>query len=158
MIRKFLVALGIMSVALLGAAVPVSAQTQAPPDCQHTSDYGTIVRTAPVTAVANGPRVGTVELCRDSAYNYWAFVIYNSPMTASQYAQAYLQIYRDGSWVSDVTCDNTGGNKHVGFNETRCWTPKVVGLSGRYTFRAASNQYSSHTGNLLAWGHTIIDR
>jgi hypothetical protein len=60
--------------------------------------------------------------------------------------------------VSDVTCDHTGGNEHVDYDETRCWTPKVVGLSGSYTFRAWSNKYSSHTGNLLAWGHTIIDR
>lgn len=158
MIRKVLVALGLTGAVLLSAVAPTSAETRDAPDCQHTSGYGTIVRTAPVSAVADGARVGTVELCRDSAYNYWAFVIYSSPMTASQYAQAILQIYRDGSWVSEVTCDSTGGNGYVAPGQTRCWTPKVGGVSGHYTFRAWSDKYSSHTGALLASGHTIIDR
>ena len=143
---------------MLGVAVPASAQAQAAPDCQHKSGYGTIVKTAPVTALTGGTRVATVELCRDSAYNYWGFVIYTSPMTVSEYAQVYLQTYRDGSWVSDVTCDTAGGNGRVAPGQTRCWTPKVNGVSGSYTFRARSDKFSSHTGNLLAYGYTVVAR
>jgi hypothetical protein len=154
------IAAGVACAALLAVAMPTSAQAgaQAAPDCQHSSGYGVVVKTAPVSAVSNDARVGTVELCRDSAYNYWGFVIYNSPMTASEYAQVYLQTFRDGSWVSDVTCDTSGGNLHVGPGETRCWTAKVGGVSGRYTFRAWSDKISSHTGALLANGYTVIAR
>ncbi|MEW2502720.1 hypothetical protein ACQPXB_19825 [Amycolatopsis sp. CA-161197] len=160
MIRKIIATLGIAGAAVLGLAVPASAQPQAAPDCQSNDGYGTIVATAPVSALTGGTRVGTVELCRDSAYRYWAFVIYSSPMTASEYAQAYLQTYRDGSWVSDVTCDNTatGGNGHVAPTQRRCWTPKVNGVSGHYTFRARSDKFSSHSGALLASGYTALTR
>ncbi len=158
MIRKFIATLGVAGAALLGAVVPASAQTQAAPDCQHGSSYGTIVKTAPVSAVSDGTRLATVELCRDSSYNYWAFVIYSSPMTASTYAQAYLEIYRDGSWVGEITCDDSGGNGYVAPGQTRCWTPKANGVSGRYTFRAWSDKFSSHTGALLATGYTVIAR
>jgi hypothetical protein len=158
MIRKLLATLGVAGAALLGVVAPAAAQPQAAPDCQSTSGYGVVVKTAPVRALTGDTRVATVELCRDSAYNYWAFVIYSSPMTASEYAQAYLQTYRDGSWVGDVTCDDTGGNDHVGYNQTRCWTPKVNGVSGHYTFRARSDKFSSHTNALLASGYTVIAR
>ncbi|WP_329064298.1 hypothetical protein [Amycolatopsis sp. NBC_01480] len=160
MIRKVLATLGVAGTALLGVVAPATAQTQAAPDCQYTGGYGTIVKTAPVTALTGGTRVATVELCRDSAYNYWAFAIYSSPMTASEYAQAYLQTYRDGSWVSDVTCDDKagGGNGHVAYTQTRCWTAKVNGVSGHYTFRARSDKFSSHTNNLLASGSTVTAR
>ncbi|QFU92572.1 hypothetical protein [Amycolatopsis sp. YIM 10] len=158
MFRRIFATLGVASAALLGAVVPASAQPDAAPHCQYGSSYGTIVKTAPVSATTGGARVGTVELCRDSAYNYWGFVIYDNEMTASQYAQVILQIYRDGSWTSEVTCDSPNGNDHVEPGQTRCWTPKVGGVSGRYTFRAWSEKYSSHTGALLAWGHTVIAR
>ncbi|WP_410671549.1 hypothetical protein [Amycolatopsis sp. cmx-4-68] len=158
MIKKVLATLGVAGAALLGVVAPASAQTLAPPDCQSDSGYGVVVKTAPVKALTGDTRVATVELCRDSSYNYWAFVIYSSPMTVSEYAQAYLQTYRDGSWVSDVTCDDAGGNGHVAYNQTRCWTPKVNGVSGHYTFRARSDKFSSHTGNLLAYGYTVIAR
>src|ERR1700741_2075520 len=158
MIRKVIATLAVAGAVLLGAAVPASAQAQAAPDCQHGSSFGTIVKTAPVSGVAGGARVGPFELCRDSAYNYWGLVIYNSPMTASQYAEVYLNIYRDGTWVSDVACSDTGPEDNVRPGETRCGTPKVNGVSGHYTFRAWSDKYSSHTGALLATGYTVIAR
>ncbi|WP_410660439.1 hypothetical protein [Amycolatopsis sp. lyj-112] len=158
MIKKIIATLGISSAAVLCMAMPAAAHTQAAPDCQWGTSYGTIVTTAPVKAEADGSRVGTVEICRDSAYKYWGFVIYTSPMTASQYAQVHLGRYRDDVWESEITCDSPGGNKMVGPGQTRCWTPKFTGLSARYTFRAASFKYSSHTGDLLALGQTIEDR
>lgn len=125
---------------------------------QWGSSYGKIVTTAPVRSEADRTRVGTIEICHDSNYNYWGFVIYSSPMTASQYAEVHLDRYRDGVWESQITCDSPGGNGSVMPGQTRCWTPKFTGLSGRWTFRAASFKYSSHTGDLLAWGRTIEDR
>ncbi|SMD22479.1 hypothetical protein [Kibdelosporangium aridum] len=165
MIRKVIATLGVVSAALLGGVVPASAQTQAAPHCQWGNTYGTIVKppVESVFAVVGGARVGSVELCRDSSYNYWGFAIYDTPMTASQYAQVLLQIYRDGDWIKDVSCDTDlgNGNKGNGYiapNQTRCWTPKVGGVSGHYTFRARTDKYSSHTGALLASGRTVVTR
>jgi len=157
MIRKIIAALGVSSAAVLCLTMPASADTQAAPNCQWGSSYGTIVKTAPVTSTT-GSRVGTIEICRDSSYNYWGFVIYTSPMTASQYAEVYLDRYRDGVWESQITCDSPGGNGTVMPGQTRCWTPKFTGLSSRWSFRASSFKYSSHTGDLLAWGQTAIAR
>jgi hypothetical protein len=158
MIRKIITALGVSSAAVLCMAMPASADTQAAPDCQWGSSYGTIVTTAPVRSEADGSRVATVEICRDSSYRYWGFVIYTSPMTASQYAEVHFDRFRDGVWESQITCDSAGGNGTVMPGQTRCWTPKFTGLSGRYTFQVASFKYSSHTGDLLAWGKTVEAR
>lgn len=158
MVKKLIATLAVAAGALLGVAVPAAAQSQAAPDCQYGSGYWTIVTTAPVTALTGGTQVATVELCRDSSYNYWAFAIYSSPMTVSEYAQVYLQVYRDGSWTGDFTCDSPGGNGYIAPGQTRCWTPKVVGVSGHYTFRARSDKFSSHTGSLLATGSTVRTR
>ncbi|MEV4052007.1 hypothetical protein AB0J55_12570 [Amycolatopsis sp. NPDC049688] len=158
MVKKVITALGVA--AALGCLTPAaSAQTQAAPDCQYGSSYGVVVQPpAPITAVVGGARVGTVEVCRDSNYNYWGFAIYNSPMTVSEYAQVYLNRFRDGTLTETITCDNAGGNGYIEPGQTRCWTPKLTGLSGHWSFQAYSEKYSSHTGALLAAGHTGIIR
>lgn len=159
MIRKTIVALGVSLAAVVWMVMPASAQAlAAAPDCQWGTGYGTIVTTAPVKSEADGSRVGTVEVCRDSSYNYWGFVIYTSPMTASQWADVYFDRYRDGVWLSSITCDSPGGNGIVKPGQTRCWTPKFTGINSIYTFKASSFKYSSHTGDLLAWGQTVERR
>jgi hypothetical protein len=158
MIRKIIATLGVAGAALLGAMVPASAQTQAAPNCQFGSSYGTEVARAAVLSVPDDIRVGTVEVCRDSAFKYWGFVIYDVPMTASQYAEAWLNAYRDGQWVSQVKCSQTDPDDNVRPGQTRCWTPKVGGVSGHYTFSAYTEKYSSHSSALLASGGTVRDR
>ncbi|MEU4249109.1 hypothetical protein AB0F15_17040 [Amycolatopsis sp. NPDC026612] len=159
MVKKVITALGVATAALGCLTPAASAQTQAAPDCQYGSSYGVVVQpTAAITAVVGGGRVGTVEVCRDSSYNYWGFAIYDSPMSASEYGQVYLNRFRDGALTETITCDDPGGNKRIAPGQTRCWTPKLTGLSGRWTFQAYSEAYSSHTGALLATGHTGIIR
>ncbi|WP_160169713.1 hypothetical protein [Amycolatopsis rifamycinica] len=157
--KKVIAALGV-AVAALGCLTPAaSAQTQAAPHCQYGSSYGVVVQpAAAITPVSGGGSIGTVEVCRDGNYDYWAFAIYNSPMTVSEYAQVYLNRFRDGGLTETVTCDDPGGNKRIAPGQTRCWTPKLTGLSGRWTFQAYSQKFSSHTGSLLATGHTGIIR
>jgi hypothetical protein len=152
-IRKFIAAVGVSSAALLGLALPASAEV-IPPNCQNNDGYQQIVATAPVNALSNGARIGTVELCREGTL-YFGFVIFNSPMTVSEYAQVYFDRYDNGSLVGTVTCDSPGGNERVMPGQTRCWTPNLNGDAVRYTFRAWSDKYSSHTGALLASGATV---
>ncbi|MET7992806.1 hypothetical protein ABZU76_18130 [Amycolatopsis sp. NPDC005232] len=71
MLKKVIAALGAAGAVTVGLAVPAGAQPLAAPNCQNSSGYGTVVATVPISAVTGGARVGTVELCRDSAYNYW---------------------------------------------------------------------------------------
>ncbi|SED17658.1 hypothetical protein SAMN04489727_6749 [Amycolatopsis tolypomycina] len=158
MLKKVIAALGLAGAALVSVALPASAQTQAAPNCQFGSSYGVVEGSAPVTPITGGAAVGSAQVCRDSNYDYWGFAIYNSPMTVSQWAQVYLNRYRDGILVDTITCDTPGGNDRIGPGQTRCWTPKLTGLSGRWTFQTYSEKYSSHTGSLLAAGHTTIVR
>jgi hypothetical protein len=158
----------------LGAAIPATAAVEptalsgnsalgtgsvvpaANPDCQNNDGFQTIVKTAPVTAI-NGVRVGTVELCREGSL-YFGFVIFNQAMTASQYAQAYLDRYDNGVLVGTVSCDDGGGNGQVLPGQRRCWTPNLNGAAVRYTFVASAYQFSSHTGDLLSSGGTVRAR
>jgi hypothetical protein len=156
MLRKVLATIGVVGAAMVAVVLPASADVQASPHCQNDRGFQTIVTTAPVTA-NNGVRVGTVELCREGTA-YFGFVLFNQPMTASQFAQVHLDRYDQDVWVGAVTCDDDGGNDYVGAGERRCWTPNLNGAAVRYTFRVSSFQYSSHTGDLLAWGQTVEAR
>lgn len=97
-------------------------------------------------------------LCRDSSYNYWGFVLLNNPATASQYGDAVLTRYRANDLPSSIGCESPGGNGIILPGQTRCWTPKISGLSGLYTFRVEGTVTSSHTGDWVAYGKTIETR
>lgn len=158
MIKKVIASLAVASAAVLGHALPASADVLASPDCQNNNGFQTIVKTAPVTATdGTGARVGTVELCREGSL-YFGFVIYNQAMTASQYAHGYLDRYSNGAWVGQVSCTSPGGNGRVEPGQRRCWTANLNGNSTGYTFVASSYQFSSHTGSLLASGGTVRAR
>ncbi|WP_439658840.1 hypothetical protein ACSHWB_41715 [Lentzea sp. HUAS TT2] len=152
MIRKLTAALAVAGAVLLGLAAPASAEVQVSPFCQNGAGYQTRVDIANVVAT-NGVAVGTVELCRQGSL-YFAFALFDQPMTASQYAQVYLNRYDRGEPVGRVDCDSPGGNKHIKPGERRCWTPNLNGAASRYTFIASVLQYSSHTGDLLSGGVT----
>ncbi|MGH3874975.1 MAG: hypothetical protein ACRDSR_26325 [Pseudonocardiaceae bacterium] len=148
-------AAAMLAVAVVGLAPAASAQAAAAPNCQFGSTYGTVVSSALVTKDIGGNPIGKIQLCRDSSYKYWGFLLLNNPPTASQYGNAYIERYRDGSYESLVGCDSKGGNGIVvPPNQTRCWTPKFSGLSGHYTFDAIGFVNSSHTGNRYAYGQT----
>ena len=157
MIRQTFAALAVVGAALVGLTAPASAAPQAAPHCQYGSTYGTVVATASINAFSTGSSQGTVELCRDSNHQYWAFAIYNASMSASQWAQVWLYRYSNGILVGTVSCDSTGGNGNIRPGQTRCWTPKLNGVSVQYTFPADSIKYSSTSGP-LAEGFTAITR
>lgn len=148
--------LGALAVAVLAVAAlapAASAQTAlAAPNCQHGSTYGQLVKAASLGSY------GTIQLCRDSGYNYWGFVLFNNPLTASQWGQAVIERHRDGFFYDSVDCDSPGGNGYVEPGQTRCWTPKFTGLSGRWTFVAEGRLTSSHTGAVIAWNRTVVAR
>ncbi|MDX3660179.1 hypothetical protein PV646_23005 [Streptomyces sp. ID05-26A] len=152
MIRKVTAALAVAGAVLLGLATPASAEVQVNPFCQNGSGYQTRVDISDIVAT-NGVSVGTVELCRAGSL-YFAFALFDKPMTASQYAQVWLHRYDRGELVGAVNCDSPGGNKHIKPGERRCWTPNLNGAASRYTFMASALQYSSHTGDLLSGGVT----
>lgn len=166
-IRRMLVLVGCAVVALLGvtpAASATDATAMAAPHCQHYGGYYTLRSSAPVTGSAG--TVGTIELCRDANYNYFGFLILNNSPTASQYGQVFLYRYHNGipSPAAPFTCDSspqgapTGGNGAILLNQTRCWTPRLAGAAGAWTFEAQGTLYSSHTGALLASGWTARTR
>ncbi|MEA5362933.1 hypothetical protein VA596_25615 [Amycolatopsis sp., V23-08] len=153
MIKKVMAACAIASAAVLGLAVPASADVRSSPDCQNSAGYQTLVTPRAAVIATNNVVVGEVQLCRQGDL-YFAFVLFDQAMTASQYAQAYLVRYDQGVPVGTVTCDSSGGNGKVLPGQRRCWTPNLNGQAARYTFVASADKHSSHTGALLASGNT----
>ncbi len=156
MIKKAIATLGVAAAALVCLVLPAAQAQAGPLDCQNGTSYGVVQKTAPVKA--GSTRVGTVMICRDSAYDYWGYVVYDWEMTVSEYATLDFYRYRDGVLFDTVSCDDVGPDGNVTPGQTRCWTHKLEGLSGRWTFRAKSDKYSSHTGAKLATGMTVIGR
>lgn len=152
MMKKIMGALTSAIVALVSLSPPASAQSAAAPNCQFGNTYSTLV-TWEYLKTRTDVAIGTIQLCRDSEYKYWGFVLLNNPLTASQWADAVLTRYREGL-QSSISCDSPGGNGIVLPGQTRCWTPKFTGLSRLYTFRAEGTVTSSHTGDWYAWGGT----
>lgn len=149
------VAVAVATATLLPAAA--DASVQAAPNCQFGGTYGVRVDYAYVVT-DSGVSVGQIQLCRDGNYNYWGFLLLNNSPTASEYGDAVLERDRDGAMPSFVGCESTGGNGVVLPGQTRCWTPKLSGLSGAYTFRAEGTLTSSHTGITLAYNSTRTTR
>lgn len=152
----------VVVVASMFAPAEAGASTQAvtvAPTCQFGSSYGIRVVSAEVVTPSK-VSVGEVQLCRDSSYNYWGFLLLRSPATASEYGDVTLERDRSGSGggVDLVNCKSPGGNDYVLPGQTRCWTPKLSGLSGAYTFGATGTLISSHTGNFVAYGATFVTR
>ncbi|GAA3434823.1 hypothetical protein [Kutzneria kofuensis] len=145
-----LVVAGTLSPAVAGAS------TQAAPDCEFGDTYGYRVDRGYVKT-DSGTLVGQVQLCRDGNYNYWGFLLLDHSPTVSQYGNVVLERDRDGM-PSFVDCDSPGGNHIVRSGQTRCWTPKLTGLSGAYTFLATGSLTSSHTNTTLAFGYTTKPR
>jgi hypothetical protein len=151
-------------VALAGLTSVAAADVAAAPNCQHYGGFYTERSSAPVTGSAGG--VGTIELCRDSDSNYWGFLILNHTPTTSTYGQVFLYRFHDGvpSPATPFTCDSApqgapvGGNGKILVGQTRCWTPRIEGSAGAWTFEANGTLWSSHTGELLASGWTARTR
>jgi hypothetical protein len=156
MIKKFLAALGGVVVAAVGLAPAASAQVEAAPNCQYaTSSYGTWVTSKALTVIGgSSTSVGTIQLCRDSDYNYFGFVIFPAKLPVNQWGQAYIYRFRDGVLDATLSCDSSGGNGNVRPGQTRCWTPRSSGLSGHYTFQAEGQLWNSHSGQIVASGTT----
>lgn len=152
MIRKTIAMIGATAVAMLGLAAQASADVQAGPDCQNGDGYQTVV-TKGVVRNSDGSRAGIVEVCREDSL-YFGFVLFDAPMTASQYANVDLLRYDNGAPAGSVTCNDPGGNGTVLPGQRRCWTANLNGAAVRYKFQAMSFQYSSHTGDLISMGNT----
>jgi hypothetical protein len=143
--------------AALAFAPTADASTQAAPDCQYGKTYGYRVDHQPILNDDN-VSVGEVQLCRDSDYQYWGFVLFSHALTVSEYGDVVLERDHDGAYPGFVDCDSPGGNKTVMPGQTRCWTPKLDGRSGHYTFLAEGSLTSSHTGATIAFGYTVVPR
>ncbi|MEV6605742.1 hypothetical protein [Kutzneria sp. NPDC051319] len=158
--KNTIVKIATSAAVVIAAAVvlPASAEaaTQSAPNCQFGNTYGVRVDHAKVVA-DNGVSVGEIQLCRDSDYKFWGFLLLNQPLNASTYGDAVMERDRDGL-PEFVGCESAGGNGIVLPNQTRCWTPKLTGLSGAYSFRAEGSTTSSHTGTTLTYGSTGTTR
>jgi len=150
----------ISSASLIMPGISMTSAMAAAPDCQFGNGYGLLVDSDPVYSPPDTTTrsIGRIQLCRDSDYQYWGFILLNNSPTASQYGDAEIGRYRDGNFESFVNCDSVGGNGVVVSGQRRCWTPKFTGVSGRYTFMAYGSLWSSHTGNKLADGTTARTR
>lgn len=128
-----------LAIAVGCAALPGTATASAQAasiNCNHSSGNGT-----PRSAAYLLPgKAGAVQLCKDSANRFWAYVVFYHPLAANHSAQAALVTYRNGSWWDGITCDQ-GGNGYVRAGQTRCWTKKVSGSSSIYTFSAEASYY-----------------
>ncbi|MFJ1766603.1 hypothetical protein ACIOD2_40190 [Amycolatopsis sp. NPDC088138] len=156
MLKKVLVALGGVVMAAVGLAPAASAEVEAAPNCQYgTSSYGTWVTSKALTVIGGGSAsVGTIQLCRDSSYNYFGFVIFPAKLPVNEWGQAYVYRFRDGVLDATLSCDSSGGNGNVRPAQTRCWTARSAGLSGHYTFQAEGQLWNSHSGQIVASGTT----
>ncbi|WP_370949065.1 hypothetical protein AB5J62_16345 [Amycolatopsis sp. cg5] len=151
--KRILAAAGCAIAAAVSLAPAATAQAEAAPNCQYGDSYGTRVTSAAVGGM------GAVQLCRDSSYRYWAFLLLTRSPSSGRHGQGYLERYRDGKWESYVTCDSSGGNGKVLPGQTRCWTPKFTGLSGHYTFRAWGAVFDNpRPHDPVASGYTSLTR
>lgn len=156
-ITRVLGTLASVVVAAVSLTPVASAQTATAPDCQFESSYGAVVARGYLRTNSGNTLVGKIELCRDSSYRYWGFILLTTPLTASQYGDAVIG--RTGNGLQTfVGCGSPGGNGEVLPGQTRCWTPKFNGVSSAYTFRAEGSVTSSHTGAQYAWGTTVETR
>ncbi|WP_103355658.1 hypothetical protein [Amycolatopsis sp. CA-128772] len=140
------------AVVALAPAASASEPPAAGRTCQFVNEVGKVV--AGAYLYVDNVSVGVAAVCRDDSYNYWGYVGFVEKLTVSQWGQATLYRHRDGAPSGTVTCDSNGGNGRVMPNQRVCWTPKVSGLSGHYSFLAMGEMYSSHTGKLLVIGTT----
>lgn len=158
MIKKLALVAGSV-IAALSLAPAASAEVAPLADCQHSGGSGRVVSEAPVEG---GSTVGTIQLCRDSGYNYWGFLILNNPPTVAQNGQVFLRRFHNGtpSPSTPFTCDSLGGNGRIlpVPPQTRCWTPKIEGSAGAWTFEAEGRLYRPRTGAIAARGYTARTR
>ncbi|GGU63062.1 hypothetical protein GCM10010178_64010 [Lentzea flava] len=128
-------------------AVPAPPPSQTPsaqararlPNCLHAQGNGDY-RSANHVAERPPPEpdLGSVQLCLDSAQNYWAYVVLHAPLPEGTWANAYLDLWTDGKFVGTFTCWNTedGGSGFIKPGQTTCWSPKIDGSDSRHTFLA----------------------
>ncbi|MFS8096361.1 serine/threonine protein kinase [Lentzea alba] len=107
-------------------------------NCQHTQGSGKYQSANLVKQQPEGTDLGSVQLCRDSAQKYWAYVVLHAPLPEGTWANAYLELWTDGKYVGAYTCWRTedGGSGFVKAGQTTCWSPKIDGSDARHTFLA----------------------
>jgi hypothetical protein len=145
-----------------------SSASPAPPsgltNCRHAQGTGSFVSADYVrTTTSPVAKIGAIQLCRDSAQAYWAYLVLYSPLPAGQWANAELERWSDGHYDARFTCETTdiGGNGHVTEGRQECWSPKISGTDTNYTFvaspRVCHGVYSD-IKNCYVEGHTIRTR
>ncbi|MFI6513800.1 hypothetical protein ACIBCT_39890 [Streptosporangium sp. NPDC050855] len=140
-VQRVLGALLLVGGALVAALSPATAASDtgaAAPNCQHSGGNG-----KPRSAAYLLPgKTGSIQLCKDDRNRFWAYVIFYRPLRSNRSAQAVIVTYKNGSWWSGDTCDQ-GGNGYVRPGQTRCWTKKISGKKGIYSFSAGAELYNT---------------
>jgi hypothetical protein len=144
-VRQVLGALASAILAVVSLSTAASAAPLAAPNCQWGNTYGVVVASQNLS-----PNVGVAQLCRDSSYNYWGYVRLTNSPTVSEYGNVSIERDRDTYYNAYLDCNDPGGNGYVLVNQHVCWTGKLDGLSGRYTFAVEGTLISSHTGYVEA--------
>lgn len=122
----------------LPSQAPPAAPSAKLPNCRHTQGSGVFQSANHVQSQPENAELGSVQLCRDSAQKYWAYVVLHAPLPEGTWANAYLDLWTDGKYVGTSTCWRTedGGSGFVKAGQATCWSPKIDGSDSRHTFLA----------------------
>ncbi len=132
------------------------------PNCR-TSD-GHLPVSAAYALNASEDLVATVQLCRDSAQKYWAFVVLHQPgLGEGEWANAYLYRYSDGEFAGAYSCAvSNGASGYITSPKPACWTGKMDGTDARFTFLAGAKvcrgSYNPNPTDCRAAGQAALTR
>ena len=142
-------------------------------NCQHSKGSGSPITAQYVRDTRSQGLIGSIQLCRDSAHKYWAYlVLYDPPVSEGAWADATLETWFDGksavSYTGSYSCAATGegASGYLTPTSTRrdCWTRKVDGTDDdtRFTFLARASvcvgPYHSNPTTCFGEGLTVRRR
>jgi serine/threonine protein kinase len=123
------------------SAVPAQPVPSAP--CSHARGDGIVIAAAPLQTTTSPPaKIGSVRLCRDASYQYWASMVRYQSLPAGQWVNGTLDRWVDGHFSARFSCAATasGASGVVTAGLHECWTPKVPGTDPTLTFYAFAEQ------------------
>lgn len=146
--KRFVRVLLCLATALGGMLVTGSVASAAPGDC---STAGWVLRSANVVNHSNNTAIGKVYTYVNSCNQYWAQINLNSKLGAGQWANAFIDLYVDGSYDGRLTCADGSGEVSAG--RTSCYTGYFGSTDTGITYQSQGYVYN-YPSSMFASGAT----
>jgi hypothetical protein len=131
-----------MVLVLGGMLATVSAASAVPakPGSCSTGDW--VLRSGPVKNISTGTQIGIVETHTNLCNQYWAEVRLSNKLGHGQWANAFVDVYVDGSFGGRLTCGDVGGNLPVSEGQSMCFTPYFETVDYGITYQSHAYVYN----------------